>query len=113
MAQFVKIAKLLNQLKDESSAKSALELNSRGRCCFRITETVVAHSTSFAFPRFSDLDQHSFIVDTDASDLATTAVLLQMQDGQERPIAFAYWTLTKQERNYCVTGKELVVVFNG
>ena len=30
-----------------------------------------------------------------------------MQDGLERPIAYSSRTLTKAERNYCVTRREL------
>ena len=49
-----------------------------------------------------------FILDTDASDIAINAVLTQLFDGQERVIAYSSKTLSKSERRYCVTRKELL-----
>ena len=50
------------------------------------------------------------MLDTDASDRGIGAVLSQFQDGVEKPIAFASRTLSKSERNYCVTRRELLAV---
>jgi hypothetical protein len=44
-----------------------------------------------------------FIVDTDASNFGIGGVLSQVQDGQERVIAYYSKTLNKAEKNYCVT----------
>ncbi|KAL9957276.1 hypothetical protein ACROYT_G038892 [Oculina patagonica] len=51
-----------------------------------------------------------FVLDTDASDHGIGAVLSQLQDGVEKPIAFASRTLSKSERNYCVTRRELLAI---
>ena len=51
-----------------------------------------------------------FVLDTDASDHGIGAVLSQLQDVVERPIAFASQTLSKSERNYCVTHHELLAI---
>ena len=51
-----------------------------------------------------------FILDTDASQYAIGAVLSQVKNGVERPIAFASRSLSKSERKYCVTRKELLAV---
>ena len=51
-----------------------------------------------------------FVLDTDASDHGIGAVLSQFQGGMERPIAFASRTLSKSERNYCVTRRELLAI---
>ena len=59
-----------------------------------------------ALPR-SDCD---FIVDTDASDFAIGAVLSQIQQGKEVVIAYSSRTLSKSERNYCTTRKELLAL---
>ena len=51
-----------------------------------------------------------FVLDTDASDIATGAVLSQIQNGIERVIAYASHKLNKHERRYCTTRKELLAV---
>ena len=52
----------------------------------------------------------TFILDTDASDVGIGAVLSQTIDGEERVIAYGSRVLTKQERRYCVTRRELLAV---
>ena len=61
---------------------------------------------ALAFPTSSD----PFILDTDVSNTGTGAVLSQLQDGQEKVIACHSRALSKSERNYCVTRKELLAV---
>ena len=51
-----------------------------------------------------------FILDTDASGTAIGAVLSQIQDDTEKVIAYGSRSLTKSERKYCVTRKELLAV---
>ena len=60
-----------------------------------------------AFPDYN----REFILDTDASDDGIGAVLSQVQDdGTEHVIAYASRILTKPERRYCVTRRELLAV---
>ena len=56
------------------------------------------------------LPDGKFILDTNASNYATGAVLSQVQDGQERVISYFSQSLSKAERQYCVTQKELVAI---
>ena len=67
----------------------------------RLTEAPV-----LAFPR----RQGKFIIDTDASLETVVAVLSQIQDGNEKVIAYALHALSKHEVQYCVTRKELLAV---
>ena len=60
-----------------------------------------------AYPNFSK----PFILDTDASDTGIGSVLSQIQeDGKECVIAYGSRVLTKPERRYSVTRKELLAV---
>ena len=51
-----------------------------------------------------------FILDTDASATGVSGVLSQVQDGQERVIAYASKTLSSTQRRYCTTYRELLAV---
>lgn len=50
------------------------------------------------------------ILDTDASLTGIGAVLSQVIDGQERVLGYASKALSRTERNYCVTRRELLAV---
>lgn len=65
-----------------------------------------------SFPRFGD-GAGKFTLDCDASDQGIGAVLLQEQDGVERVIAYGSHKLSKSQKNYSTTKKELLacVVF--
>ena len=51
-----------------------------------------------------------FILDTDASEVSIGAELSQLQDGEERVIAYASHVLQPAQKRYCVTRKELFAV---
>ncbi|KAJ8007866.1 hypothetical protein DPEC_G00098630 [Dallia pectoralis] len=66
--------------------------------------TVHADTIVLSYP-----DPHNtFILDTDASNVGIGAVLSQEVDGLEQVIAYASRALTKQERKYATTKKELL-----
>ncbi|KAK3098425.1 hypothetical protein FSP39_019321 [Pinctada imbricata] len=51
-----------------------------------------------------------FILDTDSSDFAIGAELLQIQNGEEKCISYCSFSLTPEQRKYCTTRKELLAV---
>ena len=67
---------------------------------------ILCSSPILAFPNQNDM----FIVDTDASLHSIGAVISQIQDGHERVIAYGSKVLSKQERNYCTTRRELLAI---
>lgn len=74
--------------------------------CQKAFETLKVRLTSapiLAFPR----DEGQYILDTDVSDVGIGAVLSQVQDAEEKVIAYASSVLNKHERRYCVTRKEM------
>ena len=50
-------------------------------------------------------DEGRYVLDTDASETSIGGVLSQVQNGEERVIAYASRTYNKAERNYCTTRK--------
>ena len=50
------------------------------------------------------------ILDTDASDMAIGAELIQVQNGEERVIAYSSFALTPEQKRYCTTRKELLSI---
>ena len=63
-------------------------------------------SPVLALPR----DEGEYIVDTDGSEAAVGAVLSEIQDGEERPVAYFSRLYFRTEVNYCTTRKELLAV---
>jgi len=56
------------------------------------------------------MDSGEVILDTDAANENIGAMLSQIQEGQERVIAYASRRLDRRVMNYCVTRKELLAV---
>ena len=73
---------------------------------FDTLKTALTCTPVLALPNSKDL----FILDTDASDFAIGAELIQVQEGQERVIAYGSFSLAPEQRRYCTTRKELLAV---
>jgi len=73
---------------------------------FRTLKEVLSQAPVLVHPR----KEGQFILDTDASDEGIGAVLSQIQDGEEKVISYGSRALTKTERNYCITRRELLAV---
>ena len=104
VGNFATIAKPLHKL-TEKTVK--FDWNTDCQAAFEELRQRLVTAPILAFP---DLNQ-PFILDTDASDTGVGAVLSQVDDeGRERVIAYASKVLSKAERRYCVTRKELLAV---
>ena len=101
---FAKVAKPLHKLTEKTTQfKWTLECQDS----FTLLKQKLTSAPVLAFPDF----EQSFILDTDASDNGIGAVLSQVDPiGRERVVAYASRTLSKPERRYCVTRKELLAV---
>lgn len=73
---------------------------------FQSLKEILSSDAIMAYPK----DEGEFILDVDASDHGIGAVLSQIQDQQEKVIAYGSRILNKAERNYCVTDKELLAL---
>lgn len=74
---------------------------------FQELKVIMTTDTLLAYPNFDE----PFILTTDASNFAIGAVLAQLQDGKERPIAYLSRTLSKAEEKYSATAKELLAIY--
>ena len=61
-------------------------------------------------PILSYPSRDMFVLDTDASAFGVCAVLSQIQDGQEKVIAYGSKTLSRSQMGYCTTYRELLAV---
>ena len=76
---------------------------------FATLKQTLVSAPILAFPNFDN----DFILDTDASTDGLGAVLSQQFKEGERVIAYASRTLTKAERQYCATRKEMLALVWG
>ena len=103
--QFAEIAKPLHKLTEKGQ-----QFQWTGDCTksFEVLKQKLSEAPLLAHPDFSQ----PFILDTDASHTAIAAVLSQKTDGQEHVIAYGSRTLSKSERRYCVTRKEMLALIH-
>jgi hypothetical protein len=67
---------------------------------------VICSEQVLAYPEFKS----QFILTTDESKLAVAAVLPQVQNGVNTPIAFASREINQAEHNYCASEAEMLAV---
>ena len=79
----------------------------RQRMHFAISSnTYACQTTIMAYPNF----EKTFTLKTDVRDTALGAVLCQIDDEIERPVAYASRSLSSSESNYSATEKETIAV---
>ena len=101
---FAHVAKCLHEL---TSKNVKWEWTTKCDEAFQSLKSELVNAPILGYP---DVNGGNFILDTDASNDAIGAVLSQLQDGQEKVIAYASRTLTSAEKNYCVTRKEMLAL---
>jgi len=69
----------------------------------------LAETVTLAYPQ----PDQTFVLDTDASDVAVGAILSTTVDGVERSVAFFSRVMNSAQRNYCPTRRELLAVIAG
>ena len=75
-------------------------------------EAFGALKTALTTPPVLALPNHNdpIIMDCDASDHAIGCELIQAQDGLEKVISYGSYALSKEQRRYCTTRKELLAI---
>ena len=101
---FAKIAVPLHRLTEKNKpfvwSESCLE-------AFNELKRELTNHPILAYPDFNK----EFILDTDASDYGIGDVFSQVEGNEERVIGYASRSLTKPERRYSTTRKELLAIF--
>lgn len=100
---FAGIAGVLHTLTEESRPFIWTDACQRA---FEQLKTALTSTPVLAYP----LGNGRFTLDTDASSTAVGAVLSQEQSGEQRVVAYYSSCLSKPERNYCVTRRELLAI---
>ena len=101
---FAEIAKPLHRLTEKTAP---FNWTVECQAAFQELRQRLTSAPILAHPDFSQ----QFILDTDASDIGMGAVLSQVdREGRERAIAYGSRLLSKAERRYCVTRRELLAV---
>lgn len=100
---FAQIAAPLFQLINKGSRFEWTEEHSQA---FECLKSALTQAPIVAFPRFGP-GAGEFTLDCDASNDGVGAVLLQEQDGVDKVIAYGSRRLSKSQRNYSTTKKEL------
>lgn len=100
---FSEIASVLTNL-----TKKEIKFNWTEKCqtSFNTLKEKLVTAPVLVYPNEND----QFILDTDASGHAIGAVLSQIQDGEEKVIAYASKMLNNSQKKYCTTYRELLAV---
>ena len=93
---FATIAHPLHKLTEK---KSVFTWTTESQNAFDALKRKLTEAPILAYPSSEVI----FKLDTDASNFGIGGVISQIQDGHERVIAYGSRSLTKAERNYCVT----------
>ena len=86
--------------------KNTLKWDEKYQHSFDKLKELLVSAPILGYPK----DDGLFVLDADASDVGIGAVLSQIQNDKEVVISYGSRALSQQERNYCVTRKELLAI---
>ena len=101
---FSTIAAPLNKLTEKGVN---FRWSSECQTAFDSLKSALVSAPILGYPNSHD----TLYLDCDASSVGIGAVLSQVQNGQERVIAYFSKSLNKTQRQYCVTRRELLAIF--
>ena len=101
-------AEISRPLTQQTGKYSSSNLKWTAECqkAFEEMKNILMTAPILSYPDF----EVPFILDTDASDVGTGAVLSQLKDNLERVIAYYSKAMTQEEQNYCTTRQELLAI---
>lgn len=99
-------ATIASNLHDLTAKNSKWNWQSSHEDSFKLLKDYIATAPVLAFPVIGKC----FTIDTDASNTGIGGVCSQTIDGVEKVLGYYSRKLTKEEKNYCVTRKELLAV---
>ena len=88
----------------EITGKKEFHWDEPQQAAFEALKEALVCAPVLAYPNAED----QFILDTDASRTAIGAELIQVQDGEEKVIAYGSFALTPAQQKYCTTKLELL-----
>ena len=100
---FAEIAKPLTRL---TRKPARFSWNNECENSFQLLKQCLVMAPILAFPRETGI----FLLDTDASLYGIGGILSQIQDGEEKVIAYASRTLNPAQQHYCTTKRELLAI---
>ena len=86
--------------------RAIFQWTSKQQEAFEALKERIVSAPILAYP----LQEGNYILDFYASDMAAGEVLSQCQNGEEKVIAYGSKAFSAEERNYCVTRKELLAI---
>ena len=101
---FATVCKPLHQLTEKNNCFAWTEK------CQNAFDNLKKLLTSAPILSYPLLQGQRFLIDCDASNVGVGAVLSQIQDGEEKVISYFSKCLSRTERKYCTTRKELLAV---
>ena len=105
LKNYAELSKPLTQL---TTKDAVFEWSDACQQAFDLLRQKLMEAPVLVYPSFEP--DKPFVLDCDASDVGTGAVLSQVTDGVERVVAYFSKMLKPEEQNYCATRKEMLAI---